>query len=121
MILNNKPTKINTPKRGVPYEDSTAKYYREEKTNRMAEMGFRLFANMFEYDEAIQFYNKYAIQSDIEVKLYILIRLLFEDGQKDYIKSELEKAIKTGMGLRSSLRNLLATIEKEDALPQYIY
>ncbi len=76
---------------------------------------------MFEYDEAIQFYNKYAKQNDEEVKLYILIDLLFKDEQKDYVKSELEKAIKTGMHLRNSLHNLLATIEKEGVLPQYIY
>ena len=120
MIQDNKPRIVVTTKRGAYQEDFSTKYNRERKTNNLAELGFRLHASLLEYDEAIAFYNKYAVQSNEEVKLYILIRLLFESKQKAYIQSVLESATILGIDLRASLKKLLATIQKNNVLPQYM-
>lgn len=125
MIVNamlaelNKPVVVD-PKRRALSMDSIQEYRKKEKKNRLAELGFRLYASLFEYNAAIDFYNKHHFERDIEISLYILIRLLFELRQKDLIKSELEKAQKQGIKLRSSLVNLLATIENEDSLPEFM-
>lgn len=121
MIAGNKPPISTNTKKGAYPDDSMKNYYREKKNNNLAEMGFRLYASLFEYDEAIQFYNKYTIQNSDEVKLYILIRLLFEDEQKDYIQSLLESAKASGKEMRNALNNLLASIQKNDKLPEYIH
>lgn len=119
MIEGNKPPIVVKTKKTPYYDEFTEKYNRERKTNHLSEMGFRLHASLFEYDEAIQFYNKYAIQNDEEVKLYILVRLLFEDKQIEFIQSVLETAKASGTKLRSSLSELLATIHKKGKLPEY--
>jgi hypothetical protein len=101
-------------------EDFTTKYYRERKTNRLTEMGFRLYASMFQFEEAIVFYNNYHKQKDDEVKLYILVRLLFESQQKTHIQAVLESGVASGVALRASLKKLLATIQTKDVLPEYM-
>lgn len=115
----NKPVVVD-PKRRVVSMDSMEEYRLKYKKNKLAELGFRLHASLLEYNAAIDFYNKYAKESSEEIKLYILIRFLFELRQKDLIKSELEKAQQQGIKLRSALINLLATIESEDSLPEFM-
>jgi hypothetical protein len=120
MIADNQaPPPAKNQKRHY-YEDSSAKYYRDKKTNDLVEMGFRLYTSIYQYEEAIVFYNKYTIQNSDEVKLYILVRLLFESGQKTHIQSVLESAIASGLKPRESLIKLLETIKKDNVLPQYM-
>jgi hypothetical protein len=115
---NNLTIDTNSKKNYGSYNSSD--YYKRTRNNNLAEMGFRLYASLFEYDEAIQFYKKYAYERDNEVKLYVLIRLLFEFKQKEYIQSEIEKALKEGIKVRESLLKLKDTIEQAQELPQYM-
>jgi hypothetical protein len=115
---NNRTRQTSHKKQQDSY--STEEYSRNEKSNNLAEMGFRLHVSLFEYQEAIQFYKQYAFQKDSEVKLYILIRLLFEIRKKDYIKTELEAAVIEGIQPRKSLLALLKTIQDNKDLPKYI-
>jgi hypothetical protein len=109
-----------TPNPKKPYsEDFSVTYRRNAITNHLAEMGFRLYASLLQYEKAIVFYNKYAIQNDSEIKLYILIRLLFERKQKTHIQSVLEAAAASGERIRASLTKLLATIHTKNELPEY--
>jgi hypothetical protein len=119
LLEKNNFTVETNPKKYYNNYDSSY-YYKEGKNNNLAEMGFRLHASLFEYDEAIQFYKKYAYQRDNEVKLYVLIRLLFEFKQKDYIQTELVQALKEGIKVRESLLKLKDTIEQTQTLPQYM-
>lgn len=116
---NKASTPIKNTKRPY-YEDSSVKYYRERKTNNLAELGFRLYASMFQYEEAIVFFNKYHTENSEEIKLYILVRLLFESAQKTYIQSVLEAAAASGIKLRDSLTKMLVLIQKTGTLPQYM-
>jgi hypothetical protein len=121
MIADNKsPVFVPNPKKRIFEEDFSTKYRREGKTNKLAEMGFRLHVSLAQYDEAIQFYKKYAIERDEEIKIYILVRFLFETQKKAHIHAVLTSAVASGIKLRSSLTKLLTTIETQDILPQYI-
>jgi hypothetical protein len=120
MIADNQPRILVTTSKKPFVEDFSTKYRRERKTNNLAEMGFRIHGSLFQYEEAIEFFNKYAVERDEEVKLYILISLLFENQQKAHIKSVLESAVASGVKLRSSLTKLLATIQTQNQLPKYI-
>jgi hypothetical protein len=119
MIADNK--KPTAPKKSSYYDSFDETYRIESKNNNLAEFGYRLYASLFEFEEAIQFYKKHAKQSDSEVKLYILINLLFENRQKEYIKLELQEAAKAGEKLRPALAKLLKTLENTDILPERFY
>ena len=109
---------MSSKKSSYSYNDD---YTISQQKNNLAELGFMLHASLFEYDEAIQFYKKYAYHRDNEVKLYMLIGLLFQEGQTEYIKKELEMAQRQGEKLRSSLMKLLETINETGILPRSIY
>ena len=109
---------MSSKKSSYSYNDD---YTISQQKNNLAELGFMLHASLFEYDEAIQFYKKYAYHRDNEVKLYMLIGLLFQEGQTEYIKKELEMAQRQGEKLRSSLVKLLETINETGILPRSIY
>ena len=86
----------------------------------MAELGLRLYADLYETEEGINFYRKYYDEDDEEVKLYVLIRILFELRDKENIEKEIEKAINGGIELRSKLVDLLNEIKRNDKLPRYM-
>jgi hypothetical protein len=119
MVAENK--KPSAPKKSSYYDNFGETYRIESKNNNLAEFGYKLYASLFDYEEAIQLYKKHAKQSDSEVKLYILIRLLFQNRQKEYIKLELQEAAKAGEKLRPALAKLLKTLENTDVLPEHLY
>lgn len=120
MMLEENNRKSQTTPKKQHYSYDHEEYKKNEKRNNLAELGFRLHASLFEYKEAIQFYNQHAYKTDGEIKLYILIRLLFEIQKRDYIKSALEAAVKEGVKLRPSLVNLLKLLEENKPLPKYL-
>ncbi len=93
-------------------------FYKNEKLNNYTEFIFRFHGHLFNFEEAIKFFNANFIDRDAEIKLYVLIRLLFGFNEKDLIKREL-KANK-GIDLRDSLVDLLNFIEQNDKLPDYL-
>ncbi len=121
LIENNfKPPTAQSKRFSYYGNDANNEYRMRAKNNNLAEMGFRLHSSLLEYDEAIQFYKNHAFETDNEVKLYVLIHLLFSLRLKDYIKAELDAAVKKGEQLRESLLNLKKTIETKNALPDYM-
>ncbi len=95
-------------------------YYKREKNNNLAELGLRLYISLYEVQEGIDFYYKYYRYERDEVKLYILIVVLFQKKEKAFILAELEKAQKQGIKLRDNLVKLLNEIKKNDALPRFL-
>lgn len=100
--------------------DSTKEFKKEEKHNNLTEFVYRLYCGLFEMEKGVQFFKDHYYYRDEEIKLYILIELLFENGKKDRIKAELENAIENGVQLRNKLVNLLNEIKSNDQLPKYI-
>ncbi len=120
LIQENKFTRPTNKKGPSNYYNFSSDHYRKErKNNHLAEIGFRLYASLYEYDAAMEFYQKHGYERDNEVKLYILTRLLLTHGQKDAIKTMLLNAIKAGEKLRPGLLTLLKTIEETDELPRH--
>lgn len=99
---------------------STENYKKEEKNNNLAEFGYMLYASLYEVKEGVQFFNEHYHRRREEVKLYVLISILFREKQKQEIILEIEKAIENGITPRESLLNLLKEIKENGVLPQYM-
>ncbi|MEA1973761.1 MAG: hypothetical protein U9N34_10795, partial [Candidatus Cloacimonadota bacterium] len=120
-------TKINEILKEVNFKRSKSKrnnytnsYYKiEEKNNNLAQFGFRIYADLGEYDNAIKFFNKIYYDKNREIKIYVLIRILFEKKKKELIKRELETAINKKVNLREELVKLHKKIIEDDCLPKY--
>lgn len=95
-------------------------YVKEEKHNNLVELLYRLYAKSSNYTEAISCYKKHFYCQNEEIKLYILVRLLFEKGKKKLIKKEIKLAIEKGIEPRENLLNLLTMINEENLLPQQL-
>ncbi len=85
--------------------------------NDLAKFGFIIYASLGEYGNAIKIFKKNYHDSSAEVKLFVLVKLLFREDQKELIKKELDLAIKKKINLRGSLVKLHQKIIKEDSLP----
>jgi hypothetical protein len=99
---------------------SNSEFLKEEKHNNLTEFGFRLYVSLHETEEGIKFYqaNHYSLRE--EVKLYILVSLLFEERKKKEIKTVIEQGIKNGIEPRDKLLIMLKGINENDQLPQYM-
>ncbi|MDP3463853.1 MAG: hypothetical protein Q8S18_13755 [Bacteroidales bacterium] len=93
-------------------------YAKREKLNNLTEIGFKAKVNLFEYEIAIAFFYEHYIERDPEVKLYILVSLLFDNQLKSHIVSEIES--NKGLKPRKTLLNLLQYIKVNDDLPKYM-
>lgn len=101
------------------WRHNTNEYRREERNNNLTKLGFRLYASLCEYEEAITFFNKHYYDQSPEVALYVLVDLLFEEKLKDEICQVIEQAQKDGVKPRKSLITLLNTIKNDNELPAY--
>jgi hypothetical protein len=103
-----------------PVLSESETYKKEEKHNNLTELLYRLHVKLSDYTTAIDCYKKYYYCLNEEIKLSILVSLLFEKGKKKLIKKEIELAIKNGIEPRENLLNLLSMINNENLLPQYM-
>lgn len=99
---------------------ATTDYQQQRRHNNYTELVFRLYASLHEYEEGIKHYKKHHYQSDAEVKLYILISLLFNHKKPELICREIETGIKQGIKPRENLIKMLDYIKEKDALPKFM-
>lgn len=109
-----------TNKKTNRWSFSREEYHKEEMNNNLAELGYRFYCNLFEWQEAINFYEAHYYNKNDEIKLYVLIRLLFENQKKDLIRLAIEQRIEKGIKPRKSLLEILNQIKNEDTLPKYM-
>jgi hypothetical protein len=95
-------------------------YRKQAKHNNLVEMVFRTHAKLFEFDQGIHFYQQHHYERQPEVKLYILIRLLFNAQQPDLIVREINLAEKAGVEPRENLKQLRDHIAKDGQLPRFM-
>ena len=93
-------------------------YKKKTKLNNLTEIGFKIKVQRFEVEKAIEYFNEHHIQDQAEVKLYILVSLLFAHGLKDHIVQVIES--NQHMKPRKSLVNLATYITTHGALPDYL-
>lgn len=98
----------------------SSEYWKKRKLENLNIIIFMCYAHLYEFQNAIDNFEQQHYESDPEVKLYILISLLFEYNQHNLILEQLEKAEKKGIDLRKSLQDLKMYIIKNNELPDYI-
>lgn len=99
---------------------SNGEFDKKQKHNHLTELALRLYISLHETEEGIEFYQKHSYQDQKEVKLYILVRILFEKRMKKQILSLIQTAIDQKIEPRDSLLNLSKHINEHDDLPQYM-
>lgn len=92
-------------------------YIRTEKVNNIAEMVFRLYVSLSEYEKAIKYYCDSNVEWDKEISLYVLLSLLREYELKEYWLREYDEAVKKGVNPRTALQNTYKYIRENDKLP----
>jgi hypothetical protein len=97
-----------------------SEYAKDRKLNNLAEIIFRCYAHLYEFDNAIDAYLELSKEKDPEISLYVLVSLLFAFEEKELIVSEINKAMKQGIEPRSNLMKLKTYVEKNDKLPEYM-
>jgi len=103
----------------LKYRDSS-KYRRRGTVNVLCEFVFRCNMALSETKLALEYFDSYFEESNPEIKLYILVRLLMEYGKKDDILRVIREAKEKGIKPRSSLSALVQHIEQHNTLPQYL-
>ena len=99
---------------------SFAEYYAKEKHNNMVEFVLRFHLNLFESKEGMNYFNSFYKEKSPEIKLYVLVKVLFEYKLSDEIRDEIESKIKSGVNPRNGLMELLSILESGNPLPEYI-
>ncbi|GAU78551.1 hypothetical protein [Fusibacter sp. 3D3] len=111
---------MNTNQTVLKMKPSTrySAYERKEKINRLVEIVFRLNIELSEYDEAIQFYNKYYSELDAEITLYILLKWLEAYELKALWLREYDKAQKSGIKPRTYLSSVYEYVKENECFPE---
>jgi hypothetical protein len=115
-IIKNKPEdKRDTwsywDKNGMSYE-------KMRKLNNLTELILMAYAGLFEYEKAVKFYQNNYIEKNDEVRLYILVSILFNLNLPSIIVMAIEKNIHVNP--RQNLLILLEYIKKNGKLPKYL-
>ena len=99
--------------------DGYSKYEKERNINNLAEFGFYCYAKLFEMDKAIECFKRNWIEFNEEVKLFVLLRLLFSLNQKECFLREYEEAIHKGVKPRRELNKMYHFTKESGQLPEY--
>ncbi len=114
-ITDNKRKTLLNSKPG----NRTEEYSKRRKLNNYTELIFRCYFKLYEYDNALSFFEKNYMETSKEIKLYVLISILMEYKEKDIILRELTLAEKK-FKLRDSLIRLKDHIKTYNKLPNYL-
>ncbi len=90
------------------YGLSYLKYY---KRNHLTHLVFRLHARLYEFPEAIAYFQENFIEKNAEILLYILVDRLYDfEGSEKYIKQLIEQAIANDIQPRKELMDTLKSL-----------
>lgn len=130
--LNNAPLKermVGIAEKLIQEKRSSAKrtkgryrdWKQEEMINHLVKMVFMTQSALGEYQLAVEFFEKYYIESKDEIKLFILLRLIMKYQNIEVWKNEYERAVKRGIKPRAASQNMYDYIRRENQFPDYIY
>jgi len=90
-----------------------------ERINIVVQLAFNCYFELKEFSTACEyFYNNY--KKDKEVKLFILLRLIFEKGRKNLWIEQYEKYLQEGIEPRKKLIETYQYILENEELPEYM-
>ena len=93
-------------------------YESDERINMLCVFVCRCRLKLREPDAAVEYFEKHYLAQNTEVKLYVLLRMLFEYEEKEAIKRLIMNAEKRNITPRESLCKLRDYIAEHDALPE---
>ncbi len=91
----------------------------KKKMELLATLGFICYCYLNEFDNAAAFLKKNIVERDREVKLYILLRLLFDFNLPGLWLSEYEAAVAGKVQPRDGLKKTYRYIKENGTLPEY--
>ena len=80
-----------------------------------------LYFELCEYQDGIDYYNKYYTERTDEVKLYILLKHICSYDLHELWLSEYEKALANNVNTRDGLRKVYEFVKKNDRFPEVYY
>jgi hypothetical protein len=81
---------------------------------------YNIDITLYQHEDAIRFYKQHYMEDSEEVKLYVLLDLLFRYKLKDYWLREYEDALKQGVKPRERLQKMYRYISENGEFPQYM-
>jgi hypothetical protein len=115
----NQLLEIEKDKQITKLKNEYSEYEKQKNINNLAEFGFFCYVKLFEIQNAVTFYKQHCIESNREIALYVLLRLLFSIGEKEYFLQEYKNAIDSGIKPRQELRKMYIFTKKSGQLPQH--
>lgn len=106
----------NAPKAARSHYDFEYKYI--NKVNSLTELALKVYLRLGEQSNALSFFDVHYREKSEEVKLYILVTLLFKEGKPDLIRQSIDSAKTRGVQPRKSLSDLYHYIEMNSVLPE---
>jgi hypothetical protein len=97
----------------------TNDYRKNRKLNNLVEMKFLCYAELQEFEEGIEYFEKNYLEQNLEVKLYILLHLLFLFQQKELFIQIYQKALKQQVKPRERLVKFYETLQSTGEFPEY--
>ena len=94
-------------------------YQKVEKINNLSEIVLRANCMLHNYKDGIAFFRSNSIERDLEVTLYVLVRILLDYNNPEVILAEINKSM--DVKPRESLLKLRDFITKHHALPEKHY
>ena len=95
-------------------------YEKRQKHKNLVELVLRIYCSLYEYEDGISFFKAHYDEENPEVKLYILVRILFDFNAHQIISQEIELVNRTGIQPREKLLELNEYIKKHGGLPKYL-
>jgi len=95
------------------------KYKKKEINNHLIEIIFLCYRDLFEIEKGVSFYKKNFDEKDHEVKLYILLKWLFDCKKQELFLSEYNNAVNSGVKPRTALVEVVKTIQSTGDFPEY--
>lgn len=88
-------------------------YWYEKRVNAIAKFVLILKLETHEYKKGISYFRKYHKESNKEISLYVLLRILLEYDLKEYWIIEYERALKKGIDPRESLQEIYRELKEK--------
>lgn len=98
----------------------SSEYSRNEVHNNLCEFICRCYLRLDEQEHACEYFEEHYREEDPEVKLYVLVRILFSYQEKEEVVRAIKDAESRGVKLRHSLVELKKHIERHGAMPKFI-
>ncbi|MCP4347843.1 MAG: hypothetical protein GY795_20260 [Desulfobacterales bacterium] len=109
------------PKKSKKAWHDDSEYVRNEKINNLVEMAFLSCGQLSQFERGIQYFQTNYIEKSPEIKLFVLLHLLFSFQQTGFFVQEYENALKRGIKPREKLTEIYENIQEKGEFPEYFY